>query len=951
MVLSKFVYNNLILFVIAILILNGQLYFNCSSSNTTDNQTRASQPLGWSKDVRVSEKNNDYYCTSPHVAASDRYVHVLWDANLNSTESYKGLCYRRSTDGGNTWDDIVYLSDEYGCYSNDIAVSGPNVHTVFTSPVPNATGIVYRRSTDNGTTWEPFNVNLTDYGGTDFDIDTYNNNVHISFCYSDEREEKIWRIVYLRSTDNGDTWDKPLFIVQGKGITNYLRPRLEVCNRNIYIVYWGVNDTIELMQSQDNGGTWEHKTLHPGPNVGRPEIAGENNHIGVVWYNDSFQNHQLQFIKSDDYGKTWDEPKLINDQVEHLSVGPKTPSMIMINNTYHLAWEDLRDWRIEKEGVYPEIYYKKGLNAGNNWTNDLRLTKKEPKGPGSWDPSISVTGNNVYVCWEDEREDRSQIFFKRTIPDFIVDNLTVISSELLWANASINMTLSLKNMGFADGYFVNVTVMYLDNRIFNGQIERINLGEIENIFFTWKPIFSGSNTLKVIIDEEKNNQEWDEKNNEFIKTFTMIQENSAPIGKLKVDKDKAEVFENIKLDASDSYDPNGMIEAYYFDFGDGNNSGWINESEIIYNYSQAGIYKCSVEVRDNHGGINNEIVEQEIKIEWWPLPPVINNVTIDPSNPFCNENVIILVDAIDLNSDPLEYIYNPENGSIIDTGANVTWQAPEMPGEYKINVHVFDGTFNSSTWTMKISVRENQPPRIQNINYTSNEILPLESINITVNASDADGHSIQYDFISNGGTIIQNGSNATWEAPDEDGIYIITINISDAYGGYDQENIYIVVGEPKSEVLIKSFKATPDKLYKNEETEILVELEIEQKYIGLIDYVYLNLSDLSGNPKVLLVDTGLNGDNAVNDGIYSYKLSMKINNFTGEYRLWGTVRTTISGFEVNASLIINIAENPKSANESEMYLYLSSVIILIILFIIIVFTWSKFKRDKKKKRK
>ena len=83
-------------------------------------------------------------------------------------------------------------------------------------------------------------------------------------------------------------------------------------------------------------------------------------------------------MKSDDYGKTWSKPELINDQVETLYVSPETRSMVIVDNTFHLVWEDYRDWPTESEKVYTEIYYKKGFNAGNNPLESVHLRSGWP---------------------------------------------------------------------------------------------------------------------------------------------------------------------------------------------------------------------------------------------------------------------------------------------------------------------------------------------------------------------------------------------------------------------------------------------------------------------------------------------------------------------------------------------------------------------------------------------
>ncbi len=55
------------------------------------------------------------------------------------------------------------------------------------------------------------------------------------------------------------------------------------------------------------------------------------------------------------------------------------------------------------------------------------------------------------------------------------------------------------------------------------------------------------------------------------------------------------------FNANNSYDLDGQIELYFFDFGDGTNSGWISSSTISHTYSIEGNYTVSLMVKDDKG--------------------------------------------------------------------------------------------------------------------------------------------------------------------------------------------------------------------------------------------------------------------------------------------------------------------------------------------------------------
>lgn len=83
-----------------------------------------------------------------------------------------------------------------------------------------------------------------------------------------------------------------------------------------------------------------------------------------------------------------------------------------------------------------------------------------------------------------------------------------------------------------------------------------------------------------------------------VKKKEEIPEKPELISKLKVSKTKIKVGENVTLDASES---TGEIVAYFFDFGDGTNSGWVFSSSINHNYSKPGKYIVRLKIKDVNG--------------------------------------------------------------------------------------------------------------------------------------------------------------------------------------------------------------------------------------------------------------------------------------------------------------------------------------------------------------
>ncbi|MBN1689819.1 MAG: IPT/TIG domain-containing protein, partial [Dehalococcoidia bacterium] len=56
------------------------------------------------------------------------------------------------------------------------------------------------------------------------------------------------------------------------------------------------------------------------------------------------------------------------------------------------------------------MYYKRSTDGGANWGADTRLTNDAGS---SLTPSIAVSGNNVHVSWQDNRDGNWEIYYKR----------------------------------------------------------------------------------------------------------------------------------------------------------------------------------------------------------------------------------------------------------------------------------------------------------------------------------------------------------------------------------------------------------------------------------------------------------------------------------------------------------------------------------------------------------
>jgi hypothetical protein len=149
------------------------------------------------------------------------------------------------------------------------------------------------------------------------------------------------------------------------------------------------------------------------------------------------------------------------------------------------------------------------------------------------------------------------------------------------------------------------------------------------------------------------------------------------------------------------------------------------------------------------------------------------------------ESCQIMCNASDRDGDELSYNWSANGGEINGAGATVNWTAPLSVGSYNITVTVTDSRGGEVMKQVTITVRANWPPTVTSLVADADWTLPLGSIQVTCTASDPDGDELSYEWTATGGDISGTGAAVNWTAPQEVGIYDITVVVTDGHGEED----------------------------------------------------------------------------------------------------------------------------------------------------------------------
>jgi hypothetical protein len=204
--------------------------FYCSSED--NGQT-------WSTPVLVSDPGTNLRCIQTALAVSGNTVHLAWAAMGSQERTF--IYYRKSPDNGVTWDEQQQLeTDNDRSFAPCLAVTSDSI--VHLAWEDNTSGsmmgnwsILYRRSPDGGTTWEPAQTMDEGIAG-DFStapfLQAYGSQIHLT--YNRKQSTFQYDIHYRKSLDGGATWRPDQMLMNGG-----LMPSMAANSSRLYLVYAG----------------------------------------------------------------------------------------------------------------------------------------------------------------------------------------------------------------------------------------------------------------------------------------------------------------------------------------------------------------------------------------------------------------------------------------------------------------------------------------------------------------------------------------------------------------------------------------------------------------------------------------------------------------------------------------------------------------------------------------
>ena len=357
--------------------------------------------------------NNTNDSVYGQVAAVDDNVYIVWQESVSGTNY--DIFFKRSEDRGNTFDDsVINLSRNPGFSEHpQIAASGTGVYVVWADNTAGNKQVMFAKSTDSGNTFDSATVlSDPDFMSYNHEVAAFGDNVYVVW---QERRNGMESIVFRASSDGASTFQDPITLAPNADLSSF--PKVAADESAVHVV-WSTpaEPGLHYVRSADEGATFSAVVqLNNGNKVGEAQVAAYRDSVYVVWGGlHSHEVDRLFFVASSDNGLSFTEPAsiesdmLVNPMNVELAIMPvqnSDPDPDAYDYLLHIFAE------VTKSPGRDEILLISSAN-GDGFTEPLNLSNTEGI---SECPSIAISGDSIFVIWEDRTVGHNEIFFTKGI--------------------------------------------------------------------------------------------------------------------------------------------------------------------------------------------------------------------------------------------------------------------------------------------------------------------------------------------------------------------------------------------------------------------------------------------------------------------------------------------------------------------------------------------------------
>ena len=383
----------------------------------------------WSDIDDISEHYYEADSGTPSIAYSGDYLYLVYldDGDYDQEDDTNGcdqsdrdgdVYFTRSDDGGETWEELIVLSnfdEDYATdldytsttlqFRADIAVSGDNVHVAWTdyNGYTGVSSIYYAKSTNNGKDWtSPEKIDSgntgTKYGLT---ISSNGNNVVVSWTNT-----YTYDIYTVSSTNSGNSWDDAILVSGDTTGLNYM-PEL-LFNEGKFHLVWSdssYGESLYYTYSTDGSSWAELVYLNEGTTAYysySPVISAEGSNLYVAWVDsgdydgDGSSDYDIVWAVSNDNGETWNDVTIAIDTDTSTTLA--LPSIASGSGFTYISYQ------YASGGSY-DYYFSFTQDDGGSWSDSFEITDYDNEQlVAKYHRMDMVVGDKTYFAFTEETD-------------------------------------------------------------------------------------------------------------------------------------------------------------------------------------------------------------------------------------------------------------------------------------------------------------------------------------------------------------------------------------------------------------------------------------------------------------------------------------------------------------------------------------------------------------------
>jgi hypothetical protein len=374
-------------------------------------------PVSFGNVTNLTENSQD--SVYGQVAASGDNMYVVWqDSVVPSSDYGSGRNYdifvKKSSDGGETFEESLNLSGNPGFSEHpQISTYNNDVYVVWADDTSGNREVLFAKSDDNGTTFGDA-TSLSNNPSDSFNPEIAVSGSNVYVVWLDEDDEGS-RIMFMASADGGEIFAMAM-VVSDRANSESLA-KVAAYGESAYITWNLVDEQMEnglfFVKSSDGGETFgDIIKLNGQDNFGEPQIVAYNDTVQVVsgGLDSAAEVNGLLFAKSTDGGETFASGAVDGNGmfVNPLNVEPAIDGNAATNMLY-VAGQVF----VSGNEEILLLALDGGSSGDEGALNPIGIVNLSNNKDVSECPSIAISGDNIYVVWEDLTPGNHEILYTK----------------------------------------------------------------------------------------------------------------------------------------------------------------------------------------------------------------------------------------------------------------------------------------------------------------------------------------------------------------------------------------------------------------------------------------------------------------------------------------------------------------------------------------------------------